>query len=81
MERNEFLSYNDTLCKFTLKGGKKVFGIIWENEYGNELIYFFSTAAERVRFKTAEKINDFRACERLITRVQLNDIVQAVPLR
>ena len=80
MKRNEFLSYNDTLCKFKLRGGKEVFGVIWENKFGNELMYFFSTAAERMRYKIAEQINDIPTCERLKTTVELEDIVQAEPL-
>ena len=61
MKRNDFLQYNDTLCKFKLKGGKEVFGVIWENSLGNELIHFFSTASERMRYKMAEQAND-RTC-------------------
>jgi hypothetical protein len=80
MKRNEFLSYNDILCKFKLKGGKEVFGIIWENKYDNELMYFFATAAERMQYKIAEQVNDLSACERLKTTVELEDIVLAEPL-
>lgn len=80
MKRTEFLKYNDTLCKFKLRGGKEVFGIIWENSYGNELIHFFSTAAERMRYKIAEQLNDRLTCERLKTQVELEDIVLAEPL-
>jgi len=80
MKRNEFLSYNDTPCRFKLRGGKEIFGVIWENKYGNELMYFFATAAERTRYKIAEQVNDLSACERLKTTVELEDIVQAKPL-
>lgn len=81
MNRNEFLSYNDTLCKFKLRGGKEVFGVIWENKYGNKLMYFFATAAERIRYKIAEKINDRSTCEKLKTTVEIEDIVHAKPLQ
>ncbi len=80
MKRNDFLQYNDTLCKFKLKGGKEVFGVIWENSLGNELIHFFSTASERMRYKMAEQANDRTTCERLKTPVELEDIVLAEPL-
>jgi hypothetical protein len=80
MKRNEFLSYNDLPCKFKLRGGKEVFGVIWENSYGNELMYFFATAAERMRYKMAEQLNDRSACERLKTTVELEDIVLAEPI-
>lgn len=80
MNRTEFLKYNDTPCKFKLRGGKEVFGVIWENSYGEQLMHFFSTAADRMRYKTAEQRNDRIACERLKTPVALEDIVLAEPL-
>ena len=80
MKRTEFLPYNDTPCKFKLRGGKEVFGVIWENSYGNDLLHFFATAAERTRYKIAEQLNDRLTCERLKTQVKLDDIVLAEPL-
>ena len=80
MERIEFLPYNDLPCKFKLRGGKEVFGVIWENSYGSELMHFFSTASDRLRYKIAEQVNDRSACERLKTPVELEDIVLAEPL-
>jgi hypothetical protein len=41
------------------------------------LIHYFSTAAERMRYKIAERINDRTTCERLKTPVELEDIVLA----
>jgi hypothetical protein len=81
MKRNEFLSYNDTPCKFKFRGGKEVFGVIWENKFGDELMYFFATAAERIRYKIAEQINDRSECERLKIAVALEDLVHAKPLQ
>ena len=80
MERTEFLQYNDTPCKFKLRGGREVFGVIWENSFGNEMMHFFSTTAERMRYKLAEQRNDRLACERLKTPVELEDVVLAEPL-
>jgi len=57
-----------------------VFGVIWENSYGNHLVHYFSSAAERMRYKIAERLNDRTTCERLKTPVELEDIVQAEPL-
>ena len=76
----DFLKINDRLCKFKLRGGKEVFGIIWENTYGDELIHYFSTAAERMRYKVAEKSNDDLTCQQLKIPVRLEDIVIAEPL-
>jgi hypothetical protein len=80
MNRTEFLQFNDTPCKFKLRGGREIFGVIWENTYGNELIHFFSTTAERMRYKIAEQRNDRLALERLKTPVELEDVVLAEPL-
>ncbi|MBI4946257.1 MAG: hypothetical protein HY840_07640 [Bacteroidetes bacterium] len=80
MDRNEFLPYNDTPCKFKLRGGKEVFGVVWENSYGDRLMHYFSTAADRMRYKIAEQINDRMTCEQLKTPVELEDIVLAEPL-
>lgn len=80
MNRSEFLQYNDTLCKFKFRGGKEVFGVVWENSFGDNLMHYFSSAAERIRYKVAEQINDRATCERLKTPVALEDIVIAEPL-
>lgn len=81
MERSEFQKYNDLPCRFRLKGGKEIFGVIWENRFGDQLKHYFSTAADRMRYKTAEKSNDKMACNRLMTPVELRDIVLAEPLQ
>ena len=80
MDRSEFLKINDLPCKFKMRGGREIFGVIWENNYGNELMHFFSTTAERMRYKLAEQRNDRLACDRLKTPVELEDIVLAEPL-
>ena len=76
MNHTDFLKINDTPCKFKMRGGKEVFGVIW----GNDFEHYFSSTAERMRYKTAEQMNDISACERLKTQVELEDIVQAEPL-
>ena len=75
MNRSEFLKYKDLPCRFKLRGGKEVFGVIWENNYGNEVKLFFSTAAERS--KTSSPVS---ADEISKMPVALEDIVQAEPL-
>ncbi len=80
MNRTEFLKFNDTPCKFKLRGGREIFGVIWENSYGNNLMHFFSTTAERMRYKIAEQRNDRLALDRLKTPVELEDVVLAEPL-
>lgn len=59
-----------------MRGGKEVFGVIWKNH----LVHYFSSAAERLRYKRAEQTNDKIACERLKTEVHPEDIIQIEPL-
>ena len=77
MDRSEFEKFNDRPCKFKFRGGREVFGVIWENQYGNKFVHFFSSAAERVRYKMAEKINDRQLLEGTKVPVALEDVVVA----
>ncbi|TND10628.1 MAG: hypothetical protein FD123_270 [Bacteroidetes bacterium] len=45
MTHSDFVSFNDQPCRFKLKAGKEIFGIIRELHGG----YYFSTLAERTR--------------------------------
>jgi hypothetical protein len=47
MTRSEFLQVNDRPCRFKLKSGKEVFGVVWENAGDSEPVYFFATLGER----------------------------------
>jgi hypothetical protein len=46
MTRTEFLSINDQPCRFKLKTGQEVFGVIWEQTHGS---YYFASLGERFR--------------------------------
>ena len=47
MTRSEFLTINDQPCRFKLRSGKVVFGVIWENKQATGSSYFFATLSER----------------------------------
>jgi hypothetical protein len=47
MTRSEFILVNDRPCRFKLKSGKEVFGVIWENSTVGKSSYFFATLSER----------------------------------
>ena len=47
MTRTEFLAINDQPCRFKLKSGKEVFGVIWEKAQPGENSYYFATLSER----------------------------------
>lgn len=67
MTRSEFIQVNDRPCRFKLKSGKEVFGVIWENP-GDHPSYFFATLSER--FDSRNKTNFGMA-------IVLDDIVGA----
>ncbi|MCK6640697.1 MAG: hypothetical protein RL007_33 [Bacteroidota bacterium] len=68
MTRNEFILVNDRPCRFKLKSGKEVFGVIWENSTVGTSSYFFATLSER--FDARNKANFGMA-------IDLDDIVGA----
>ena len=80
MNRTEFLPLNDKPCRFKLKGGKEIFGIIWENNIGKHPVHYFSSTADRMRYKFPETVNSRISFEKVFTPVHLEDIVQAEPL-
>ena len=46
MTRNEFLGINDQPCRFKLKTGKEVFGVIWEKKGNENASYHFASLSE-----------------------------------
>lgn len=47
MTRTEFISINDQPCRFRLKSGKEVYGVIWEKSQPNTTAYYFASLSER----------------------------------
>lgn len=47
MTRAEFLSINDLPCRFKLKSGKEVYGVIWEKPQPEGSSYYFASLSER----------------------------------
>lgn len=47
MTREEFRSINDQPCRFKLKSGGEVFGVIWEKPQPGGESYYFATLSER----------------------------------
>ena len=74
MDRLEFLNYNDRYCKFKLKGGKEVFGIVWEKVQGEKVVHYFASLVERMKLK------ENRIKENHLTEINLEEIVTAEPL-
>ena len=47
MTRSEFISINDQPCRFKLRSGNEVFGVVWEKAQPGGNQYYFSTLSER----------------------------------
>jgi len=47
MERTDIRSFLDKHCRFRLRSGKEVFGVLWEDNSALEPAYFFSSAGDR----------------------------------
>lgn len=80
MKRTDILTYGEQPCKFRLRSGKEVFGVIWETMKQDTVVHYFASAVERMRYKKAEANNDVEACKNLITEVNIDEIVSAEPL-
>lgn len=80
MDQIQLSNFIDKYCRFKLRSGKEVYGIIWKNAEGSKVIHYFASAVERMRYKKAEQLHDNAACENLKTPVDIEDIVIAEPL-
>ena len=47
MTQFEFRVYNDQPCRFRLKSGKEVYGVIWEKAQPGKASYYFASLSER----------------------------------
>lgn len=43
----EFRAYNDQPCRFRMKSGKEVFGVIWEKPQMGDVSFYFASLSER----------------------------------
>ncbi len=76
MEKTHLRSYLNQHCRFRLKSGKEVYGVIWEVSNGDKTEYYFSTVNEHnLMIRNA----DFRGISSS-AKVDLNDIVAAEKL-
>lgn len=47
MTQAEFRMFNDLPCRFRLKSGKEVFGVIWEKPQPGGPSFYFASLSER----------------------------------
>jgi len=62
-------------CRFKLKSGKEVFGIIWEVRVDNSPAYFFTSASQKEKIETAT--NRLELIQELGFELDINDVVMA----
>jgi hypothetical protein len=78
MNRSELANYYDQPCRFKLRTGKEIFGVIWEVWKGSEVIYYFASAVERMRIKGSANTDDF--LEKYTVKVLPEEIVLVEPI-
>ena len=70
MTRAEFIAINDQPCRFKLKTGKEVFGVIWEKPQPGGTGYYFASLSERFN-------RSYRNSASIGMMIDLEDVVGA----
>ena len=70
-------SYYNKPCRFKLKSGKEVFGVIWKGNNGSKGEHYFASSGEYMLFKKAERENDVKTCEKIKSIVDVEEFVSA----
>lgn len=73
MEASHVRSFLNQHCRFKLRSGKIVYGVIWAEPSGQGKEYYFSTVSEHQRLNARK---DFRGISEQ-HRVNLEDIIMA----
>lgn len=76
VELRDLSSYYDHPCKFRLRSGKEIYGVVWESTVpsGSDKCYFASSG-EYGKIKMAETKHDFETSKRLRLAVDPGDFV------
>ena len=80
MDSIQLSNYIDKYCRFKMRSGKEVYGVIWRNSEGNKVMHYFASVVARMKYKKAEQLRDNKACEELKVPVDIEEIVDAEPL-
>jgi len=72
----EISSYFQKQCRFRLKDGKEVYGVIWEDTDGSNTRHYFASVNEHRLYQEAKSENDQITLAQLKRiAVNLNDII------
>lgn len=55
MNKKEISLYFNKYCRFKLRSGKEVFGVIWENSEGNSVTHYFASAVDHAKIQEKNK--------------------------
>ena len=62
-------------CRFKLKSGKEVFGIIWQVRIDDAPAYFFTSASQKEKIESSE--NRIEMIREIGFELDINDVVMA----
>ena len=62
-------------CRFKLKSGKEVYGIIWQVSVEDSPAYFFTSASQKVKIETSK--NRLEMIQELGFKLDINDVVMS----
>jgi hypothetical protein len=74
MEKTFVKTYLNHACRFRLKSGKTVYGVIWEVNSGESTNYYFASIHDH---NLLLKDSDFQSLSNRLVPIDLNDIVGA----
>ena len=78
IEINEYLTQE---CRFRLKGGKEIYGVIWGEENNREPFqYFFASAYEHRLYLQAKANDEAEICRSIRYPVNPEDIIMVEKL-
>lgn len=64
-------------CRFRLKNGREVYGVIWEDSSNAQREYFFASASDHHRYEIAKSKNQAHLAPLRKHPVDINDIILA----
>lgn len=62
-------------CRFKLKSGKEVYGIIWQVRIEDNPAYFFTSASQKEKIETSK--NRLELIQELGFELDINDVVMS----
>lgn len=60
-----------------MKGGKEVYGVIWEDRSNGRSEHYFASPGEYKAYREAKQLNDIATCEKLKLKVDIEEVVDA----